>query len=168
MTMFDLIPWKRSEKLPARRDEIDSALKLRDELNRLFDGFFDDPWGLRPFETFNSTLPDFAPRLEVNETDKAWTVSAELPGLDEKDVQVSLENQVLTISGEKKSETTDRSGAYYRSERSYGAFHRQIALPEQVDEEQISAAFKNGVLTVTLPRQQAALPAAKKINIKRG
>ena len=168
MTMFDLIPWKRSEKSPARRDEMDSVLKLRDEMNRMFDGFFEDPWSLRPFESFNSTLSDFAPRLEVNETGKAWTVSAELPGLDEKDVQVRLENQVLTISGEKKSETNDRDGAYYRSERTYGAFHRQVALPEQVDEEQISAAFKNGVLTVTLPKRQVVESAVKKISVRRG
>jgi HSP20 family protein len=168
MTMFDLIPWKRSEKLPARRDEMDSFIKLRDEMNQLFDSFFDDPWSLRPFEAFNSSFSDFMPRFEVSETDKQWTVSVELPGMDEKDVQVSLENQMLTISGEKKSESKDKGGSTYRSERSYGSFRRQLALPGQVNEDDVSAVFKNGVLTVTLPRSQAVYAAAKKISIKHG
>jgi HSP20 family protein len=168
MAMLDLIPWRRAEKTPARREEMDSFLRLRDQMNQLFDGFFEDPWSLRPFENFNATFFDFMPRLDVSETDKEWTVSVELPGMDEKDVQINLENQVLTISGEKKAETKDKREGYYRSERTYGSFHRQLTLPEQVNEDDVSAAFKNGVLTVSLPKRQVVNAAAKKITIKRG
>jgi HSP20 family protein len=168
MTMLDLIPWRRAEKTPARREEMDSFLRLRDQMNQMFENFFDDPWSLRPFETFNSSLSTFVPRLELKEMDADLKVFVELPGMDEKDVQVNLENQVLTISGEKKSETTDKSDGYYRSERSYGAFQRQVALPEGVNEDDVNATFKNGVLTVTLPKRQVVNASTKKITIKRG
>ena len=168
MTMLDLIPWKRSEKTPVRREEADSYLRLRDQMNLFFDGLFDDPWSLRPFETFDTAASVFIPRMEMTETDTELKVSLELPGMDEKEIQVALENQVLTITGEKKSETKDRRQGYYRSERTYGAFRRQLALPEGVNEDDVAAAFKNGVLTVSIPKRQVFNPAAKKIAIKRG
>jgi HSP20 family protein len=168
MTMLDLIPWKRSEKTPARREEMDPFLRLRDQMNQLFDGFFDDPWSLHPFETFDSNYSAFMPRLEMTETDADVKVSVELPGMDEKDVQVSLENQVLTISGEKKSESKDKGEGYFRSERTYGMFRRQLTLPEGVNEDDVNAVFKNGVLSVTFPKRQVVNAAAKKISIKRG
>jgi HSP20 family protein len=168
MTMLDLIPWKRSEKAPVRQTQTDSILRLRDEMNRLMDDFFEDPWSLRPSQAFDTTLTRFIPHLDLNESDKEIAVSVELPGLNEKDVQVTLQNQVLTISGEKKSESNDKGEGFFRSERSYGAFCRQLELPENVDEENVSAVFKNGVLNISVPKRQAEPVASKKILIKRG
>ena len=102
------------------------------------------------------------PSVEVSETDKEIEVTAELPGLDEKDVQVELANGVLAIAGEKKTEIEDKDRLF--SERHYGRFERRIPV-EDVDEAKISAAFKNGVLTVTLPKVAPAQSKVKRIAI---
>lgn len=102
------------------------------------------------------------PSIEVNESDKDLKVTAELPGLDEKDVQVELANGVLSIKGEKKTETEDKDRKF--SERYYGRFERRIPV-EDVDQDKISAAFKNGVLTVTMPKMPQAESKVKRIAI---
>jgi HSP20 family protein len=102
------------------------------------------------------------PRLELSETDKEVTVSAELPGLGEKDVQVEIANGVLSIRGEKKTERND--GSRFFSERYYGSFERQIPL-EGVEEDKAQAEFKNGVLTVTLPKAEQASRNVKRIPV---
>lgn len=168
MTINDLIPWKRSEKIPVRREDAGSYLQMRDEMNRLFERFFEDPWGLRPFDFAETTLSGFMPRVDVSETDKEIKVTVELPGLDEKDITLSLENDMLSIRGEKKTEKQDKSNNYYHMERSYGSFQRQISLPKAVDEDNIAALFKNGILTVTLPKHQTVEPNGKRIIVKRG
>jgi HSP20 family protein len=103
------------------------------------------------------------PSLEVHAADGEVRVSAELPGMDEKDVEVLVDNDVLTIRGEKKSEHEDQGRRF--SERYYGRFERAIALPFEVDEEKAEASFKNGVLTVTLPKSATAKDTAKRIAI---
>lgn len=99
------------------------------------------------------------PAVEVSETNDALVLTAELPGIEEKDLKISIENNVLSIDGEKEQETTDAppTKAYYITERYYGAFHRSFALPRTVDVEHVKAVFEKGVLTITLPK----LPQSK-------
>jgi len=106
-------------------------------------------------------LPDFpatewAPSIDVSETKDAFTVKAEIPGMEPGDIQVGLDNQMLTIKGEKKQEKETKDEHYYRKERSYGAFARTVRLPTAVDGSKVTAAFKNGVLAVTLPKAPGA------------
>jgi HSP20 family protein len=160
MAIRDLIPWSKNQELAPARDSFDPFLTLHREMNRLFD----DVW-----RGFGS--PSLAPlmegrfgwpKIEIGETDKALTVSAELPGLTEKDVRVEIANGVLTLRGEKKAE---RSGeGRYFTERSYGAFERQIPL-EGVEEDKAEAAFKDGVLTISLPKSDKPRAGVKRIAV---
>ena len=101
-------------------------------------------------------LAAWAPALDVAETKEAVTVKAEVPGMDAKDIQLALQDQVLTLKGEKKQEKEEKDERYHRVERSYGAFTRSVRLPVAVDGSKVTAAFKNGLLTVTLPKTLAA------------
>lgn len=164
MAMRDLIPWSsRGRDVSVRRGEDNPFLTLHREMNRLFDdvfrGFDLAPLGSdRFFERVGGTWPN----VEVSETDQELKVTVELPGLDEKDVQVELTNGMLAIAGEKKTETEDKDRLF--SERYYGRFERRIPV-EDVDDDKISAAFKNGVLTVTLPKVAQAQSKVKRIAI---
>ena len=141
----------------------DPFLSLHREMNRLFDDVFRG-FDLRPFgsDRFFERVGGYSPNVEVSETDKEIKVSAELPGLDEKDIKIELANGVLAIAGEKKIETEDKDRLF--SERYYGRFERRIPV-EDVDEDNISAAFKNGVLTVILPKVVQAKSKVKRIAI---
>ena len=163
MTVRDLIPWGRSRSSvpsPMPREEVSPFLTLHREMNRLFDDVF---------RGFDAGMPGLFghgpawPSLEVNASDKELRVSAELPGLDEKDVEVLIDKDVLTIRGEKRSETEDRERRF--SERTYGRFERSIALPFTVEEDKAEASFKNGVLTITLPKSAEAMEQGKRIAI---
>jgi HSP20 family protein len=160
--MRDLIPWGRS-RAPARQGEPhhDAALSpfftLRREMDRLFDDAFRG-FGLPAFQDGLSW-----PQVEVVDRDKEVRVTAELPGLEEKDVELRVEDNVLVLRGEKRTEIDDAERQY--SERSYGRFERHIALPAEVDDERASAAFRNGVLTVSLPKTERAHQQAKRIPI---
>jgi HSP20 family protein len=138
-------------------------MTLHREMNRLFDDVFRG-FDLTPFgseRVFDRLGRDW-PNLEVSETDKEIKVSAELPGLEERDVKVELANGVLAISGEKKTETEDKDRLF--SERYYGRFERRIPV-EDVNEDKVSASFKNGVLTVTLPKAPQAQSQVKRIAV---
>lgn len=139
---------------------------LRD-IDREFEAFLNDfgRLSLSPGAEFDQV---FKPSLDVSETEQAIKVSVELPGLAEQDIQVSLANDVLTISGEKKAEQEEKGENYHRVERSYGAFRRSIAVPAEVEADQVEATFKNGLLTVTLPKSAAAQAEVKKIEVKAG
>ena len=104
------------------------------------------------------------PSVDVGETDKAFEITAELPGMDEDDIEVTLTDAGLTIKGEKKSEREETEKDYHRLERSFGSFQRFFAVPEEVDAAKIDARFKKGVLTVTLPKTAKA--KARKIKVK--
>jgi HSP20 family protein len=108
---------------------------------------------------------DFNPRIDIKETKKDFRVAAELPGLDKKDIEVSVHDGVLTISGEKKVEKEETEGDYHHVERSFGCFYRSISVPETVDSDHIKSVYKNGVLTVTLPKNEKAIEEPKKIPI---
>ena len=143
MTIKSLIPWGRTSLWGER-----PARALRRDMHRLFDEFFGEA-GLVPFREEWSV---FSPQVDVMEDDTQVRVSAELPGLAEKDIEVNLSQNVLTISGEKKQEREEKAESRYRMERSYGAFRRSIRLPCEVDAGKIEATLDKGVLTVTLPK----------------
>lgn len=118
-------------------------------------------------EVFGETeLKDFTPRVEVEENDKAVLLRAELPGMTEKDVEVEIENDYLTVKGEKKAEREERNGGRYYSERSFGSFERTIRLPASVDREKIDAKIENGVLRVSIPKTAESKSHVKKIAVK--
>lgn len=120
-----------------------------------------------PFEPLSTRREERAlgfPSLDVSETPEAIAVTAEVPGVEAGDLDVAIENGVLTIKGEKKFEEEKQDANYHRIERSYGAFHRAVKLPAPVDENAVQATFKNGVLTLTLPKSQPA--TARKITIE--
>ena len=164
MAMRDLIPWNnnRGREVSVRRgEETAPFLTLHREMNRLFDDVFRG-FDLAPFGWDRSGGAMSWPNIEVNETDKQVNVIAELPGLEEKDVEVELADGVLAIRGEKKTETEDKDRLF--SERYYGRFERRIPLHD-VEQDKVSASFKNGVLTVTLPKSPAAQQKVKRIAI---
>ncbi len=169
MAITDLIPWRWGEKkVPVKREEQEPVYQLQRNINSLFDEFFNSfgNFGLAPFEAFGESFGAFSPRVDVSESDKEINVSAELPGLDENDIEVSLAHNVLTISGKKKEEKEDKGKNYYRMERSYGSFRRSIPLSAEVEADKVDAKFKKGVLTVTLPK--TAQTQSKKITVKVG
>jgi len=169
MPISDLLPWNRDKEKYAmqKREEVD-PLDLQREMNRMIESFFDDPF--RPLSTRRWLDEDrgFAPRMDVSESDKEICIRADMPGMDEKDIQISLENNTLTISGEKRTEKEEKGQTYHRMERRYGSFSRSIGLPEGVDFDKIDAKFKNGVLTVKLPKPEAVVTQRKRIPIKAG
>lgn len=166
MQISDLIPWGRDRNDVARQqgDSDNPLLNLQRDINRVFDDFwsrFDRSAGVS-----NGLLSVTGPRTDVTETDEAVDVSVELPGMDEKDIDVSLSDDVLTIRGEKKAEREEKKKGYYLAERSYGSFYRSIPLPPGVDSEKAEAQFKKGVLTVTLPKTPEAQAKVRKIEVK--
>ncbi|QDZ02593.1 Hsp20/alpha crystallin family protein [Nitratireductor mangrovi] len=167
MSVRDLIPWSRNSasRPPSvfRDGERDPFLSLHREVNRLFDDVFRD---------FGAGLPSLGgapsfgghwPSVEVSDGDKDIKVTAEVPGLEEKDIEVLLDEGVLTLKGEKRSET--QSGDKHFSERFYGRFERRIPLGYEVQEDKVDARFRNGVLTVTLPKSEKARSQVKRIAI---
>ena len=144
---------------------------LHQEIDRLFEDF---SWGLPrlSFPRLSATAPffqgDFELKVasEVTEDDKAYRISVEVPGMEEKDIALSVTDSSLTIKGEKKSEKEESKKDYHYSERSYGAFRRSFALPEDVDAGKIEASMKSGVLTVVLPKSAEAQKKSRKVEIK--
>jgi HSP20 family protein len=164
MNVRDLVPWSRGDRdrSPATRSEsLNPVMILHREMNRLFDDVF-----LGFDESRLIAGRGGWPSLDVEETDKEYRVTAELPGLKERDVEVLLQDGLLTVRGEKKTESENRDRTY--SERFYGRFERQISLDRDVDENAVSASFKNGVLTVTVPKSAQAVERTKRIPINAG
>jgi len=123
---------------------------LRKEMDRLLERFGDwESPGL-------PAMGNWSPSLDVSETKDGFVVKVEIPGMEPGDIHVGLDNQVLTVKGEKKQEKEEKDEQYYRMERSYGAFARTVRLPASVDGSKVNAGFKNGVLTVTLPKAPGA------------
>ncbi len=167
----NLIPWRhpRTESAVARREESTPLPELHRRMNDLFEDFFTDfeRSALGPVlgRGWSHGLADL-PRVNVEETDTELVVTADLPGLEEKDVQVSVDDDLLTIRGERKQEHEEKRKDYHLMERSYGSFHRTLPLPASVDREKIKAALKKGVLTVTLPKRPEARADRKTIRIE--
>ena len=129
-------------------------------MDRLWDSFFER----RPARA--EEVSEWFPTLDVSETKNDYVVKAELPGIDPKDIDISLTSDLLTIKGEKKVEATSKDANWFRQERAYGAFGRTVELPVVVDAKKIEAQFRDGVLTITLPKAEEAKP--KQIEIKVG
>lgn len=164
MAIRDLIPFNRMRRhLPVRKADYENPFyALQREMNRMFDNFFRD-FNLAPFDAgFGTGFPV----VDIRENDREVIVTAELPGVDEKDLDISVSDQYLTLRGEKREEREERNGNYYRMERSYGSFHRDISLPCEVETDKVEAVFKRGVLTITLPKKEEARRHAKRIEIK--
>ena len=132
--------------------------RLRREMDRLWDDYFGSGRrGLQPPQA------EFAPVVDVKETAEAVVVKAEVPGMDAKDINISVTGEVLTIKGEKKSEREEKEENYHVVERSYGSFSRSLALPGAVDLDKIEAKYDKGVLTVTCPKKEEVKPKAIEI-----
>jgi HSP20 family protein len=156
-------PQKRTSKAVAEsRELMNPFVSFRREMDRLMDDFFSG-FDLRP-PSARSDI--FVPHVDVVDTDKEIKVSAELPGMDEKDIEVALSADTLTIKGEKKEEKEEKGKDYYRSERSYGSFMRTVPLPLTIETDKVSASFAKGVLTVTLPKTKQTLSGTKKVDVK--
>jgi HSP20 family protein len=163
MDIKKLIPFGK-KNIAVRRDDDNPFAMMQREMNQLFDSFTRN-WGLG---TLSEPYGSFTPRMDVTEDARTFTVTAELPGMSDKDIDLSLSGDMLFIRGEKKEEKEDKGRNYYYSERSYGSFNRSIPLPQQVDADKVSASFKKGVLTITLPKTGAAMDELKKISVKTG
>jgi HSP20 family protein len=159
MNMLSLLPtFGRGRTLA--RPQGDPFLNLHRGINRLFDDAFR---GFGVPETYAT-----GPSIDVRETGKGLEVTAELPGVDEKDIDVTLANGALTIRGEKKHERDESEEGYHVMERSYGSFSRSIPLPFDVDDKSVSASFDKGVLRITLPKSPEAESHVRKIAVKGG
>lgn len=161
------------KKTPAAPPVPDAWRSFRTEMDRLLDRF-SGGFGLpslgslfdpAPFR-FETTLGMPAPAIDVTEDEAGFKVTAELPGMSEKDIEVAVSDDTLTIKGEKKAEKAETDKNYYLSERSYGLFRRSFMLPDGIDRDRIGADFAKGVLTVTLPKTAEVKPEAKKIEVK--
>ncbi|MBP5344386.1 MAG: Hsp20/alpha crystallin family protein [Alphaproteobacteria bacterium] len=146
---------KRTELEPRTSD----VWGLQSDINRLFDAF------MSPLDT-TETRAVMSPKLDVAELKDKFEIKAELPGMDEKDIELSLDDGLLTISGEKKAETEEKDKGYYLKECSYGTFSRSIRLPDNIADDKIEAKFKKGVLTIDLPKKEVIPPKSRKIAIK--
>lgn len=160
---LNLTPWNRNRALTTSSGggETDPFAVLHREMNRMFDDFARGFGGIAPGRFgWGGNWPS----VDVSENEKEITVVAELPGIEEKDVELSLQEGMLTIRGEKKAETND---AVYK-ERWHGRFERSLSVGPDVDPDKVNAAFKHGVLTVTLPKKPDAQRQAKRIQIAAG
>lgn len=159
MVYRDWLPSLWSEK---REDEDHPFLTLRKQMDSVFDDFLG--------RGFTGEASALAVRSNVSETDKEIRVTAELPGMDQKDIDISITGNRITIRGEKKSETEERSGEegrqFHRVERSSGMFQRSMALPFDIDTNTVNAEYQNGVLTVTIAKPQEVVANTKKIEVK--
>lgn len=156
MAFKELIPWKRKDLSTGREEDFFDSLYR--EMNHVLDRF---THGFGREEGWGGAFPV----VNVSETENEVVVTAELPGMDEKDLDLSLRGNQLIIRGEKKEEKEEKGEHYYRKESSYGSFHRVIPLPMEVDEDKIEATYKKGVLKIRLPKSAEAQKNIKKIDI---
>jgi HSP20 family protein len=163
---MQLIPWKNKDNKPAGQAPAAPVAQFRSEFDRLVDRFFSDPWGNMPFGGEFPGGGDFTPALEVVEGEDELVVRAEVPGVEPKDIDLSVAGEILTISGEKRQDTMEEGENWHHSERHYGAFRRSLRLPATVDADKVSAEYDKGVLTIHLPRTAAS--QARRIQVKGG
>ena len=153
----------KSKREPATRSK-DIFSAMRDEMNRVLERFEGGkPFWSTPVSRWVSGV--MVPELDVRENDAAVVVEAELPGVDEKDITVTVANGYLTIKGEKRNESEQSEESYYVAERSFGSFQRSLRLPDSIDESKIDASFDKGVLKITAPKRADAQKSERKIPI---
>jgi len=164
MTTKDLTPQKRKESMrfTTKHEEKHPILAFQEEMNALMDNFFRS----MNFDLFEKRPGTFSPSIDIMDTGKEVVVTAELPGVDEDNIDISITKDTLTIKGEKKAEKEEKGKDFHLVERSYGSFIRTIPLPVDVETEKVGATYKKGVLTIKLPKTEKALKETKKIPIK--
>ena len=151
--MFDILPWKRNKE--------NHANELRRQIDTLYDRFFD--LDFMPSATVFGK-GKWGPKLDISEGRKDIIVKAEIPGIEAKDLDISIDGRLLNIRGEKKQENTDQDETYYRVERSYGYFNRTIELPGEVDREKVDASYKKGILKIKLRKTKSSETKRIKVN----
>jgi HSP20 family protein len=163
-----MVPFRRRQRdLDIHRDYDNPFALLTREMNRFFDDFR-SRFELEPFGWAHGETGSFLPSIDVTEDDREVRITSELPGIDERDIDVSLSKDSITVKGEKKQETEDKDKDYYRMERSYGSFQRTIPLPAEIDQDKAQAEFKKGVLRITLPKTPSAQKTVKKVEVTSG
>lgn len=167
MSFTDLMPWNKKQTKEVSQETGEHPIEsFHREINKVFDNFFNDfsfP-SLRNTEELWSN--SFSPKVNVSESDNEIKVEAELPGLEEKDIDVTLNNNSLVIKGERKSQKEDKKENYHVVESSYGSFCRTIPIPDGVDTDKIDAVFKNGVMKINIPKTEEARKKVKRIPVK--
>jgi HSP20 family protein len=164
------VPVEVKKAAPMETTTPDVWRSFRSEMDRLFDRFgfpslrrmFDMEPAWRPASSFSFSVP----AIDMSEDENAYKISAELPGLEAKDVEVSVSGNTLVLKGEKRQEKEEKDKNYYFSERAYGSFQRAFDLPASVDRDKVAADFSKGVLTITLPKTPEAQKPQKKIEVK--
>ena len=155
--MFELIPWRR-------RDRETFPMGVHKDFRREFDALINRFFGDEPLVP--SFTQGFSPAIDLSESDVEFTVKAEFPGVEPKDLDISLTGDVLTIKGEKKEEKEEKERGVHRVERSFGSFARSFSLPCEVQENKIKAKFENGVVTIMLPKAETAKKKSIQIDVK--
>lgn len=163
--MFKLNPWDHPRNVSIKK-EGNSLSSLQNEVNRIFDNFsnsFQSSWHLPSAWTGDQKI---SPLMDIVENDRSFKVEAELPGMDQDDVEVTVNDSYLTIKGEKRDSKEEKDDNYIRRERYYGSYLRTIALPETANTEKVKATFKKGVLWVEIPKKEEAVKPSRKIEIE--
>jgi HSP20 family protein len=167
-------PVEVKKTAPAATNAPDAWRSLRTEMDRMFDRFAGG-WGMpslrrmfdaEPALRYESTFTGPSPAVDITEDDGNYKVTAELPGMTEKEIEVVVSGDMLTLKGEKKEEKEQKEQNFYLSERSYGSFQRSFYVPEGVDRNKIAADFSKGVLTISMPKTAKAVEQQKKIEVK--
>lgn len=154
-----LIRWNPARELATFPTDV---FNMQREINRMFDNFFRG--GTADDGSLGSSL--WAPATDVAEHDDEYQVKVELPGVGKDDVKITMQDNILTIRGEKKQEKESKSSSYHRVERSYGSFQRSFTLPTRVKQDRIEAAYNEGILTITLPKAEEAKPKQIEVKVK--
>lgn len=167
---MNLVPWKGKSRNKGNDDLFELAppiARLRNEMERVFDRFF----GAAPLEwpaDWPAVFGTGVPALDIAETDDEVVVRVELPGVDAKDLDVTVTGDMLTLTGEKKSQTEQKGENYFHSERRFGSFRRTVRLPTGVDRDSVAASYANGVLTIRMKKQESAKAKKVKVNVSAG
>ncbi len=166
MDLKSLVSWRDKSQTPATRDNFrDPLMNLRREVDRMFDDFFSG-FGGRALGPTTGGWQGITPVIDVVETNKDIVFTAELPGVSEKDVEVTLADDILTIKGEKKAEHEEKNGDAYYMERRFGSFSRSVRLPFDVKDEKVDAKYDNGLLTIRIPKPEEVQKAVRRIQVK--
>ena len=164
--MFNILPWNHPSEISIRRNR-NPFSSLQNEINRVFDDFFNNGFSESSLLPSSWTDDQLAtPAVDIVENEKSFKVEAELPGMDQDDVEVTINDNYLTVKGEKKESKEDKDDNYVRRERYYGSYQRTISLPETANTDKAKATFKKGVLQVEIPKKEEAIKPSKKLEIK--
>lgn len=169
LALANLLPWRNKVSDSGVQDTGSALARFHSEIDDLFERFFDDPlWGRASLIPQSQVWAGaWSPSLDVSEGADEFVVRAEIPGVDPKDFDISVTGDVLSICGEKREESKERSGNTYRSERRFGSFRRSVRLPEAVDSKKIDAEYDKGVLTIRLAKSEKSVGRRIPVSLKK-